>query len=84
MTIYAAGAILWREEKGKDQDIEPEGNDLRSVGVSVGDLESDAQAGEEMNAPETDEMGMEPAGAVSADMPGAAGTTGGAPAGVGM
>lgn len=62
---------LWREEKGKEQDVEPEGSDLRSVGVSVGDLESDSLAGEDMNAPE-EEMGMEPAGAVGADMPGAA------------
>jgi hypothetical protein len=71
---------MWREEKGKDQDVEPEGSDLRSVGVSVGDLEADTRSGEEMNEPESDEMGMEPAGAVSADMPGAAGgAPGGAP-----
>ena len=62
---------LWREEKGKDQDIEPQGSDLRSIGVSVGDLESDAQAGDEMNEPEGEE-GMEPTGAVAQDMtPGA-------------
>jgi len=65
---------LWREEHGKDQDVEPSGNDLRSIGISAGDLESDAQAGEEMNAPETPDQGMEPAGAVAADLPGAAPT----------
>jgi Bacteriophage T4-like portal protein (Gp20) len=65
---------LWREEQGKEQDVEPQGADLRSIGVSAGDLEQDAQTGEEMNAPETPEQGMEPAGAVTADLPGAAPT----------
>ena len=70
---------LWREEQGKDQDVEPKGADLRSIGVSVGDLESDALAGEEMNEPEAEEP-MEPAGAVSAEMPGSAPSVpGGAP-----
>jgi hypothetical protein len=63
---------LWREEKGKEQDVDPVGSDLRSIGVSVGDIEADTQAGEEMAEPETGEEGMEPAGAVAQDMtPGA-------------
>ena len=77
---------LWREEKNKDQDQEPVGSDLRSVGISAGDLESDTEAGEEMNAPEGEE-GMEPgevAGPVAE--PQAGGVPGGvpAPSGVGM
>ena len=73
---------LWREEKNKTDDLEPQGNDLRSIGIGPGDFEADATAGEEMNAPE-EEPGMEPgevAGPVSE--PQAGGTP--APAGVGM
>ena len=77
---------LWREEKNKDEDIEPVGSDLRSVGISAGDLESDTSSGEEMNAPE-EEAGMEP-GQVAGPVAGAqvGGIPGGtpAPAGVGM
>jgi len=77
---------LWREEKNKDEDVEPVGSDLRSVGISGGDLESDAAAGEEMNAPD-EEAGAE-AGQVAGPVaePQAGGLPGGtpAPAGVGM
>jgi hypothetical protein len=77
---------LWREEKNKNEDVEPVGSDLRSVGISGGDLESDAAAGEEMNAPD-EEAGGE-AGQVAGPVaePQAGGLPGGtpAPAGVGM
>ena len=77
---------LWREEKNKNEDVEPVGSDLRSVGISGGDLESDASAGEEMNAPD-EEAGAE-AGQVAGPVaePQAGGLPGGtpAPAGVGM
>ncbi len=43
---------MWREENDKEIEIEPQGSDLRSIGVSVGDIEADAQTGEDMNAPE--------------------------------
>jgi len=46
---------LWREENNKTDDVAPAGQDLRNVGVSVGDIESDEQTGEEMNQPETSE-----------------------------
>ena len=46
---------LWREENNKTEDVSPAGQDLRNVGVSVGDIESDEQTGEEMNQPETPE-----------------------------
>jgi hypothetical protein len=73
---------MWREENDKEIEIEPQGNDLRSIGVSVGDIESDTQTGEDMNAPELDDGldGMEVAGPVSSDAAGMAGNTpGGAP-----
>jgi len=70
---------MWREENGKEVDIEPEGSDLRSIGVSVGDMEADMEAGEEMNAPEETEGGPEVAGPVSGDQ--SAGMAGNVPGG---
>jgi len=73
---------MWREENDKEIEIEPQGNDLRSIGVSVGDIESDTQTGEDMNAPEPEGGldGMEVAGPVGNDATGMAGNTpGGAP-----
>jgi len=51
---------LWREENDKTEDAAPKGNDLRNIGVSVGDMETDEQtaselettAGEEIPSPE--------------------------------
>ena len=55
---------LWREENNKDQDVEPEGSDLRNIGVSAGDMEADQQTADDLeNAPEEGEM-PEVAGAV--------------------
>jgi hypothetical protein len=42
---------LWREENGKESLEEPKGNDLRSIGVSVGDVEADENTAEEMETP---------------------------------
>ena len=73
---------MWREENDKEIEIEPQGNDLRSIGVSVGDIESDTQTGEDMNTPEPEGGldGMEVAGPVGNDAAGMAGNTpGGAP-----
>ena len=73
---------MWREENDKEIEIEPQGNDLRSIGVSVGDIESDTQTGEDMNAPELEDGldGMEVAGPVGNDAAGMAGNApGGAP-----
>ena len=58
---------LWREENNETEDETPEGQDLRNVGVSVGDIETDEQTGEEMSepeAPEGEEMAPEVAGPV--------------------
>jgi hypothetical protein len=75
---------LWREENAETEDAEPQGSDLRNIGVSVGDIESDEQAGEEMEAPAPEEgteapAGPEVAGPVQSS-PGAAAPTGAPPA----
>ena len=73
---------LWREENNETEDDTPEGQDLRNVGVSVGDIESDEQTGEEMNQPEQpegEEMAPDVAGPVQSApgaMPGGAGAGG--------
>ena len=43
---------MWREENDKEIKVDPQGNDLRSIGVSVGDIETDIQTGEEATAAE--------------------------------
>lgn len=68
---------LWREENNETKDEKPEGQDLRNVGVSVGDIETDQQTGEEMNEPEAPE-GEEP---MSPEVAGPVGGAPGAPAG---
>jgi hypothetical protein len=79
---------LWREENNETQDEEPEGQDLRNVGVSVGDIESDEQSGEEMSEPENpegEEMAPDVAGPVqSAPGSPAAPVAPGGPAGAPM
>jgi len=74
---------LWREENHKDVDVEPQGSDLRSVGISTGDMESDTQSAEDMEAP-PEEPGMEQAPAVVGSSPAGAPAPGGAPGGAGM
>ena len=39
---------LWREEREEPEALTPQGQDLRSVGVTPGDLETDIATGEEM------------------------------------
>jgi len=64
---------LWREENDKDDEIEPQGSDLRSVGVSVGDMEADAEMADTMETPPPEgQEGPEVAGPVGTE-PGAAG-----------
>jgi hypothetical protein len=72
---------LWREEHNKTEDNQPAGNDLRNIGVSIGDIETDENTGEEMETPppEEGEEGISPevAGPVQsapgAPVPGGAG-----------
>ena len=58
---------MWREENDKEIDIEPQGSDLRGIGVSVGDIETDMQAGEDATAAE--EMPMDPSLAAAGQVP---------------
>ena len=43
---------MWREENNKEIEVDPQGKDLRSIGISAGDIESDAETGEEALAGE--------------------------------
>jgi hypothetical protein len=64
---------MWREENGKSDLEEPKGSDLRSIGVSAGDIESDETTADEMETPpEEGQEGPEVAGPVAT--PGAGGT----------
>ena len=58
---------MWREENDKEIEVEPKGNDLRSIGVSVGDIETDIQTGEEATAAE--ELPMDPSLAAAGQVP---------------
>jgi len=49
---------MWREENDKEIEVEPEGKDLRSIGISSGDIETDLQTGED--AVEGEDMQMDP------------------------
>jgi len=72
---------LWREEHDTDLTEEPKGSDLRNIGVSVGDIESDLETGEELETPPEGEEAMtapEVAGPVSS-APGAPVAGAGAP-----
>ena len=71
---------LWREEKNKTEDKTPEGSDLRNIGVSIGDIETDQKTADELEtAPgEGEEMAPEVAGPVGGAPEAPAGVGGGA------
>jgi hypothetical protein len=70
---------LWREEHNKDSDIEPTGSDLRNIGVSAGDIETDMDTADTLeNPPEEGMEGPEVAGPVGDAATG--GIAGGTPA----
>ena len=77
---------MWREENDKEIEVEPQGNDLRSIGVSVGDIETDIQTGEEATAAEGLPMdpSLDAAGQVPVPGQAAPGQNMPAPGGVGM
>ena len=55
---------LWDEERGDPQAPEPTGTNLRSVGVTPADMQTDIQTGQDMNALDTgEEIGPPPGGA---------------------
>ncbi len=43
---------LWQEEREKPEDMEPAGGDLRNIGVSAGDIDTDMDSAEGMEAGE--------------------------------
>lgn len=51
---------LWREEKLDADEINPKGSDLRSVGISPGDIESDLETADGIESGEGDDEGMAP------------------------
>jgi hypothetical protein len=65
---------LWREEQNKDQTQEPKGSDLRNIGVSVGDIETDQETAADLETPEPEGEvpGMEVTPPVAGGTPGAA------------
>ena len=70
---------LWREEHNKDEDIEPTGSDLRNIGVSAGDLDSDLETADQLENPPPEEgENMEVNGPVADGQAG--GMPGGTPA----
>ena len=60
---------MWREENGKESDTEAASSDLRNIGVSAGDIDSDLETADNIeNAPEEgEEIGPEVAGPVGND-----------------
>jgi hypothetical protein len=77
---------MWREENDKEIEVEPEGSDLRNIGVSVGDIETDIQTGEEAQAGEAPpvDQALDAAGQVPTPGQAAPGQNMPAPGGVGM
>jgi hypothetical protein len=63
---------LWREEQNKDKTEEPKGADLRNIGVSVGDIQTDQETAAELEAPEGEMSDMEVTPPVAGGTPGAA------------
>jgi hypothetical protein len=49
---------MWEEEREKPDDMEPQGGDLRNIGVSAGDIDTDLESAEGMEAGE--DMGQPP------------------------
>ncbi len=76
---------MWREERDQPELQTQSGQDLRSVGITPGGLESDIQTGEEMaGMDQTGGMGAPTPGAAPGGAPGAVpGAPGAAPAGPG-
>ena len=51
--------ILWREENGKNVAEEPQGEDLRNIGINAGSIDSDLETADQLEnpPPEGDEAG---------------------------
>ena len=70
---------MWREENDKQEDSTPKGNDLRSIGVSGGDIQADLETGENMETP-PEEVAPEAGGVVGPVTSAQPGAGGGVPA----
>jgi len=75
---------MWREENDKEIEINPEGKDLRSIGISSGDIETDVQTGEEAELGAQDPASGEDIAASQVPQPAEAGMSTPAPGGNGM
>jgi hypothetical protein len=75
---------MWREENDKEIEVDPEGKDLRSIGISSGDIETDIQTGEDAVDGEDMQMNPEIDAAGQVPQPTEAGVGTPAPAGNGM
>jgi hypothetical protein len=70
---------MWREEHNKEVDIEPEGDDLRSIGISAGDLESDLSDADEAEDSMEQPEGEAPESIAPVSAPAGGAPPGGAP-----
>jgi len=67
---------MWREEHNKEEDESPKGNDLRNIGVSIGDMEGDTQTAADIEEAPPEETAGAPA---SLEVAGPVQSAGGAP-----
>jgi len=51
---------LWKEEKSEPEDQEAKGSDLRSVGISTGDIDSDLETADNIESDSEGEEGIAP------------------------
>jgi hypothetical protein len=51
---------MWFEEREAPEDNDAKGSDLRSIGISTGDLETDAEAMDEIPDPNAEGMPADP------------------------
>ena len=74
---------LWEEENSEKVEMEAAGSDLRNIGISSGDFETDLETADEIENTEAPEEGPDVAGPVGADSPasGAPSAPGGGPGG---
>lgn len=75
---------MWREENNKEVEVEPQGSDLRSIGISSGDIETDISTGEEAEQGEQEMASGEDIAAAQVPQPGQQGPGTPAPAGNAM
>jgi hypothetical protein len=74
---------LWEEENSEKVEMEAAGSDLRNIGISSGDFETDLETADEIENTEAPEEGPDVAGPVGGESPasGAPSAPGGGPGG---